>query len=335
MSQPDQHLEEPGVRPGWTRWWPAALVGGIVAVALISYRAPADGESVRLFFTATVTGHVEPCGCRINPSGGMARRAGYIESNLPDSGGALVLLDGGDLLGPPTPEGRLQTEYQFRAMKVMGYTVLGLGARDFLHGIDFLRECERRFDFSFTSANAAFVETGLLPFPPFIKTWAGRGSVLGIPYGGMEIAVISVMGDDELPDYAEGEPAIGVIDPVTSARRAAELVRKDVELVVVLAGTNQQAIDSIMTIPDVDVVIASRTLHQPQGYSNVGQRGHAALGYSGYQGRRLGQMDLTLGEDGRVASVSGDLIWLGEDVPDDPTVAAVIDEYKVFADREQ
>ena len=150
---------------------------------------------------------------------------------------------------------------------------------------------------------------------------------MAVPFGGQRIGVVSVMGTDVQPLCPDGEPSLALLDPVDAARAAASAVRPECDLVVVMAYADQETLDRLLQIPEVDVVIASRTMRRPPGYDNVGMRGHAALGYTGYQARRIGTMEITRGPDGRVESVTGDLVSLGESIPDDPAIAAIIEEY--------
>jgi 2',3'-cyclic-nucleotide 2'-phosphodiesterase (5'-nucleotidase family) len=307
------------------RWWAAAILLLIVAAAL-TYKAPTTGETFTLFFTATVHGNVEPCGCPVNPSGGIARRAWHIRHRA-TPGDAVVLLDGGDVVGPPTKKGLLQTECLFRGMEQMGYTLVGLGARDFSFGLDFLRAAQRQHGFTFTSANLARRD-GNLVFLPYCVMRVGRGRVLGISFGGQKVGVISVMGSDLQPVCPTCDPPLDLLDPLESVQRSVSAIRQNVDLVVVLAYTDQEQIERMLSIPAVDIVVAARTLYPPSGYDNAGMRGHVALAYTAYEGRRIGQMRIQRAADGRIASAEGDLHSLGETVSEDPDLADLVARYK-------
>jgi len=152
----------------------------------------------------------------------------------------------------------------------------------------------------------------------------GRGRALGVPFGGQRIGVISVMGFDLQPICPSCDPPLALLRPFESVQRTASAIRRGVDLVVVMAYTDQEGIEQILSIPDVDVVIASRTLYPPDGFDNVGRHGHTAIGYTGYEGRRIGEMHIRRGDNGRIGSVEGDLHNLGEDVPDDPALAGIV-----------
>jgi len=309
------------------RWAWLAAVGVVAAAALLTSKAPARGDRMSIYFTATSKGNLEPCGCPVNPSGGLPRRAWYIQHHTPPDH-AVVLLDGGDVVGTPTQTGLLQTEYMFRAMHEMGYTVLGLGPRDFVFGIDFLREAERRYGFTFTSANLADTASNDLIFPPYGVMKVGQSRLFGIPFGGQKIAVISVMGTDMPPICPGCNPPLRLLDPFESARRTASAVRPQCDLVVVLAQAEQEELERLLAIPEVDIVIAARTIYIPAGFDNVGLHGHAVLAYTGYEARRIGHMTIERNAQGRIVSAHGDLAALGTAVPDDPEIAKLVAEYK-------
>src|SRR5205085_12130732 len=50
-----------------------------------------DGYAIVVFYSATVHGNLEVCGCPIHPLGGVARRAGYINAFKQRSPNAAVL----------------------------------------------------------------------------------------------------------------------------------------------------------------------------------------------------------------------------------------------------
>lgn len=306
-------------------WWLAAVFL-VVAGAASTYGPPKKGDRLVLFFTATVNGNIEPCGCPVNPSGGLPRRARYIREHTPIDHAA-VLLDGGDVVGPPTEKGLLETEYLFQGMREMGYTAIGLGARDFVFGVDFLRAAQHDYGFTFTSANLVGSDGAPL-FPRYAVVKAGRGHVLGIPFGGQTVGVISAMGSDVQPVCPTCDPPLHLLDPFESVTKTAAEIRPTVDLVVVLACTGQEEIERFLTIPQVDVVIASRTLYPPDGFDNVGMHGRVALGYTAYEGRRLGVMRVERDQRGGVTNAEGDLEGLGEDMPDDPILAEVVAAYR-------
>ena len=269
-------------------------------------------------------GNIEPCACGV-PSGGLPRRAQFIS----DSTGSTVpvLLDGGNAVGYPTPLGRLQTSYLFRGMQEMGYTVVGVGTREFGNGLEYLRTVEREHGFTFVCANVADSASGEAVFEPWAMIRAGAGSLAGVPYGGVRVGVTSVMGVDHVPAFSEDGPAVTVGDPVAAARDVVSEMRDECDLVVVYAHTSREVVDQLLALDGVDVVIACRLLRGTGGIGNVAFIDGKVLCHTAYQARRIGYARLTLDETRHVTSASGDLVNLGPNVGDDPAMARIVAEH--------
>ena len=307
------------------RWWAVLGVIAAIVVFFATLSLPQDASRLFIFFTATAHANLEPCGCPVNPSGGVSRRAAFIRSHTPPDT-PVLLLDGGDVVGPPTPEGLIRSEFMFRAMEEMGYSVLGLGARDFSFGPDFLRFAEKYYGFTFVGTNLLSSRTHAHLFAPYAIALVGNGRILGIPFGGLRVGVLSVMGRDLIPFIPDTcEPAF-LLDPLAAVRTFSRRIRSQCDLVAVLAYTDQALLDSLVSMPGVDIVIAARTLNVPPGYTNVGMRGRAALAYTGYEARRIGVMRIRLDSSRNMTEARGDLITLSENLPEDETVRAMVQE---------
>jgi 2',3'-cyclic-nucleotide 2'-phosphodiesterase (5'-nucleotidase family) len=216
----------------------------------------------------------------------------------------------------------------FQALEEMGYSVLGLGVRDFSFGVDFLLSMEKKHGLTFVGTNLLSSETRTHFFRPHVVMRVGQGRILGIPFGGMRIGVISVIGKDTPPYAGDRGDSLLLLQPVEAARHYSRQLRQKCDLIVVLAYTNQTALDSLLSLPDVDMVIATRTLTVPSGYQNVGMRKHAVLAYTGYEARRIGVVTVKLSPAGRILSAKGELIVLGKNRPEDPGMNALISEAK-------
>jgi 2',3'-cyclic-nucleotide 2'-phosphodiesterase (5'-nucleotidase family) len=289
--------------------------------------SPPQSTALEVFYTATANGNLEPCGCPVNPSGGVSRRAHYInEQASPDT--AILVIDGGDWVGPPTSEGLLQTEYMVRAMGKIGGRVVGVGPRDFAFGVEYLRDAGSSSGLSITCANVVDGETGEPILAPWVVTKVGRGRFFGIPYGGRNVGIISVMGPDVPPMCADCGVPLKVLPSIPSVRAAVAQIADAVDVIVVLASTPLDEVVRISAIPEVDVVIAARTLNPPRNYRNVGLRNGAVIAFTGYQARRIGHMVISFDSSGEVSEVTGDLVGLGQDMLDDKKLSRLVENYQ-------
>ena len=305
-----------------------AIALGVLVLAVWSYAA--DKPSLRIFYTASVKGYIDQCGCRVNPTGGIGRRATFIRQNT-DASVPTLVLDGGDMIGEDNEVGRMQTQYLFRAMKEMGYHTLGLGPRDFLYGVNFLRNAEREYGFAFTSANLIDSATGGPVFAPYTIEQVGGRNVLGMRSGSLKVGVISVMGLERLPLAPPTDPTFRLNDPLAATRSAVQTLRNQTDLIVVLAYTDQANFDSLCTVEGVDAVLSCRPLRYPDEW--VSRVGHTVLAYSTFQGRGVSKIDLTLNGAHHVTDARGDMAWMTADIPDDPKMAQLKQEFEQWKAR--
>lgn len=85
---------------------------------------------VRIVFSADTWGELEDCGCGSQPSGGLARRANAL-FRLRGAGGALLLVDGGNIHSGLDTEGALRLSREtVSLMGLMRYDLAVLGPRD-------------------------------------------------------------------------------------------------------------------------------------------------------------------------------------------------------------
>ncbi len=288
------------------------VTGAGVAVLSHSRRCPA----LTLYFTAGTAANLEPCDCALSPSGGLARRAGFIATNTP-GGNTPILLDGGDLLGPPHATGRLRTEYLFRIMRTMGYTVLGLGVHDFAYGHEYLKSVEDRYGFTFTCANIVDSLSGEPLFAP-------QGI---IEQGEARVGVACVIGENVPTRFPEHTPPVRVTDAVDAAGSAAASLRPDCHLVVLLAHVAKEDLPPLLALEDVDVVIATRLISGIAPFRNVGMENGTLMAFTSYQARRIGYAHLDMDESCELVGARGDLVPLDDSIPADPGIAPIVQEY--------
>jgi len=303
-------------------WMRLATIAVFWATAMpVAAREP----SVRIFYTASVKGYIDQCGCPVNPTGGIGRRATYLHRAASASVPTLIL-DGGDVLGENNDVERLQTEYLFQAMKRLGYHTIGVGPRDLSYGLRFLQESAERYGFVFTSANLIDDATGRPVLAPYTIEEVGSRSILGSRTGRRKVGLISVMGLDRAPLVQPTDPTFRLDDPIEAVDRYVGELRGHVDLVVVMAYLDEGDVDRLLAVDGVDVVLVTRLARIPGEW--VVRRGDKVVGYSTFQGRGVGHIDLTLNDAGRITRAEGDLTQLTEEYPDDPAIAQLKREFE-------
>lgn len=127
---------------------------GLLPIALF---LTSSAHALTIVYTNDVMGELEPCGCRHNPTGGLARKAELLR-RLNDS--SLVQVDSGNLLFetdevPPTlaAQAEIQASYQLRAHEVLGHDLVTPGTKDFGLGAPAFRRVTQGSKIRFISVN--------------------------------------------------------------------------------------------------------------------------------------------------------------------------------------
>lgn len=281
------------------------------AAALLLAAGPADAADVRLVFHGAVHGEIEDCGCKRNPLGGVAQRAGVLQQM--DGEGEIVLVDAGNLFGKPTPQGREQTAFLVQETRDLGYAVNGVGPWDLNYGVDFLREQAEHL--SFTSANLEV--DGELLFPPYRVT----------EHAGIRFGWISVMDPDAKLQPMEPLSNVTVAPFDQALAKHLPELREKADVVVLLSNLRQGEILTQLgghaAEWDLDLVIdGNSTFH----YKSLKEVEGVPVLAANNRGKYLGRLDLTFGADGSVDQAY-ELVSIPPDGPTDPEIASRVEAF--------
>lgn len=133
-------------------------------------------KSFRVLFAGNVSGEIEPCGCAINPKGGVDRRLNFVRSlDRLDAATPTVRLDAGNALFPAEQihpsllaRTRARAELVAEGNRLMGIDAQNVGRLDLSLGLDFLRSLQSRGSTKFVSASW-IDEKGALVFEPIVR----------------------------------------------------------------------------------------------------------------------------------------------------------------------
>lgn len=146
-----------------------AAEGVTVATSASASHAP----QLRLLFVGNVNGETEPCGCAVNPKGGLDRRYNYVKTEKKNatSERPLILVDAGNALFPtlrldPSKITFLKDRARtvLRGSALMGLEAQNVGALDLSAGLAFLKDEAAKAHVSLVSASWTD-STGRAVFP--------------------------------------------------------------------------------------------------------------------------------------------------------------------------
>jgi hypothetical protein len=255
----------------------------LFAFSLALFAQPA--RAVTLVHTNDVLGELEPCGCRENPLGGMARMYNLLERTADKD---LVLLDAGDLLFPTdvvppmlAEQSKLQAGFLLKSMNLLHYDAIVPGEKDFALG-------QKIFDQLRSKAKAHFIAANLVK--------AGGGAYLekDIVLGRhdehekpVRIGVFGLVGQNIA--WPKGLKATSPIAAAKAEVRA--LKAKKVDFIVALTHeTIEEDTKLAESVPGIDLIVGGHSqtfLEAPRAV------GSAHIVESSFRNQYVGMLPLT------------------------------------------
>ncbi len=130
---------------------------GAVALATALLYPSSISHAVTLIHSNDVLGEIEPCGCRKNPQGGMARKANLLSRQTDRE---MIQLDAGDLLFNTEKiapllekQAELQARYLLHAMEQLHHDAIVPGEKDFALGFRAFERLRSKTTIPFLAAN--------------------------------------------------------------------------------------------------------------------------------------------------------------------------------------
>ena len=223
-------------------------------------------RAVTLVHSNDLLGDIEPCGCRTNPLGGMARKANLLK-RLEDQ--SILQLDAGDLLfsSNELPEllkgqAELQARYLLKSMNDLHHDAVVPGEKDFALGLQTFEKLRKATKIRFLAANLVLRKGGKALFEK--SAIFNRKSADGKP---LRIAVVGIVGEG-LPFPKE----LKTLSPLDTAKREVAAVRKKADLVILLTHAGLET-DRMLAekVPGVDIIVGGHTQSFLQDPVKVGK----------------------------------------------------------------
>jgi hypothetical protein len=300
---------------------------------------------VTILFTGESRGFIEQCGCKVNQSGGIARRATFINSERKRNPN-LLLIDLGDAFPIEKNESTLNklTELEFdiflQCMELMKYDFSVIGASELMYSPDYFLKKTSNLNFPYLSANIRF---------PQYKQQTLRKSYKILETQGIKIAFLGLSQNiyHEQFDYVYQDNVLSVIfeDPLTVAKLMVPHLRQQADIVCVVGRLSPKMLRKLVeTVPDIDLIFSSypravinnwdfqhdHSTHAMASYHTHDQNGklnNTAILYS-HSGRYgISKVDLKLNAQKRIIASKPEDFYLDESVPDDHRVRRLLNNF--------
>jgi 2',3'-cyclic-nucleotide 2'-phosphodiesterase (5'-nucleotidase family) len=249
---------------------------------------------VTIIYTGNVGGRIDPCGCRI-PKGGLARRATVLKEMREQAPDAIVV-DSGALLyesirlnAPFEPAHRAKTHLTVEEVIRTGMDAANVSAMDLADSADSLLAFGAQ-GMPWLSANIVWRKTGELVFKPDMVKTAGD----------LRVGIFGFMDENSLGvTYFDETTPLKVLDPVETARKEVEKLRKDCDVVIALAYMDFDRVQKLVsTVPGIDVAVVSHTRDHNPGSEHIHfmpvKEGKTVLARCPDGGRVVGRLELEI-----------------------------------------
>ncbi|HMC83446.1 MAG TPA: multiheme c-type cytochrome [Candidatus Polarisedimenticolia bacterium] len=299
---------------------------------------PRAGKVVRemtLVYTGKTNGYLENCGCKVNQSGGVTRRATELE-RIRRADPHALLLDAGDAFLRPEKQrsldylSREEQGLYLQTLDLMRYDASAVNSTELTFGVEHLRKMTRGLRTPFLSANVREAGGPIAPGSILVRSGDLRIRVIGVFEPPRGEAAGALLEENILP--------LEIEDPVETLRREVPRLKEKSDLVVAVGRLTPFTIRRVVqACPDLGLVISTeyeaptrvalRGRPELQGEDHSGFLGRTLILYTRLTNYGLGSARLSLDGEGRIASAKLEDLWLYDDVPDQPRVREMLNRF--------
>lgn len=277
-----------------------------------------SARPLTVVISGDTAGWLMPCGCTANQSGGLLRRATYLDELGKLS--AVIYADVGGAAAGVSDYHKVKFEAILAGEQKMGLAAHNIGKSEAAFGAEYLRDVARRRNVPLLSTNVR--DAAAQPLAPPVRL---------ISAGGRRIALFGVLS----PRFAAG--GLAVAEPRQAILDAAGRVKGQYDAMIVLAYLPQDELEQLAaSLPEADAVVGG-----PTGQAMVPRRvGPTLLAAATNKGKFLIELSApsaasASGGDGHRAKLewTGKVAEMSPSLADHPDQQAVVKAYLAELDR--
>ena len=258
-----------------------------------------------IIISGDTAGWIVPCGCASNQSGGLPRRATFIEEQR--ERGAVIVADVGGAPSGNTLYDRLKFEAILQGKAAMNIAAHNIGQAEAKLGIDELKRLQEKWNTPWISANTTDIEGN-----PFVEP-----AKLLIE-GKRRILFIGIL------SQKFGTETIRVTPPRQAVLQVLQQYAGKYDHAVVLAYVSEDELWELTeNLPEVDAVVGGPT---GQPVSPTYPQGHVLMTSATKQGKFLVALTLPAGHE-KTARIRGEIVELTERFADAPVQSANVRQF--------
>ena len=266
---------------------------------------------ITLLHSNRSNGILENCDCPEHPLGALEKRLALIKE-IRESKEHVLLLDSGDLLS--AVGNSIKDSLALIAINLMDYDAITIGDQEFSNSVDFFRRVVNNGKIPFVSSNVAV-----------------EGQSLFFPYrmfdiGGIRTAVIGVTSPSVFLLFpADKKIGVEVTNPDSVLRDIISEVEGKSDLIILLSHSGyDEDLALAAKYPSIDIIVGGHSQTLLEEPTKVNETLVVQAGHSGFF---LGELDLILEKSGKILSYEWRLIPLTLELPDDPAIISLIEQY--------
>ncbi len=243
----------------------------------------------------------------------------------------MLFADAGDFTGDDTWPGRRQTDTLIEGMGALDYRVVNLAQRELAHGLAAFLERKPKAKFEFVSANIVWQDSGEPVVAP--------GTVVTVPLrDGAKVKSVRVgfLGlTRNNPAFLKEGPdgrRIVTVDHLQAAAKYAPAIRQKADMLVALVAMDLESARQLArTVKEFDLVLGGQGAIQTRidDFPEDTKFGRTRLMAIGDQGKLIGEVRLVFDASRAIVSAPRNIISLGREWPDDPTLAALMEKTRI------
>ena len=293
-------------------------------------------DTVTLLVSGKTKSFLEACGCKINQSGGVTRRASIIK-HVKSRRNNVAVIDAGDAFpdeeGVPVMDDLSSSDVDFylKCLERMSYGFSVIAHNEVYYGIDFLRAKLSTSPLPLIGANVE--HRGRIVSTPASKVKAG-------PY---DIGFIGIMGAGANIEYSRGQDNsydVDIADPLKAIGAQLAELRDQCDYVGVIGSLQTDLVYRIVSeFPDLDLVITlgprysavdvlseKGVVHQIRE-AMYGFLGSTVVVYANAGVYGLHHIDIALDTHGRFVKMEGGMLEAYSNLTEEPGMKGFLEGY--------
>lgn len=308
----------------------AAILSTLIVVVIMMHgcgggdSGGVESASVTILFSSDMLGKIRSCGCTVEDSGGLGRRATYTHG-VREGVREVLVLDAGDAFSLDLSFTKKEAELTLDSFSLIGIDVFTPGEMEFIFGLPFLKAAADNASFEMIAANIVEPSTGV---PVFGKEY----TVITLK-GGLRVAITGVLDETiKFPAYID-RSAFEIKPAEHTLRKIIPLMKKDADFLVLLSHMGvERTRDLLGRVKGFDVVVTGHGKPMMKKAEKVGET--LMLGTGGL-GQYLGRVDMELSASGRMEYGRMRLIPLPDDIEIHPGIREIFKVYDIpLTDKE-